>query len=150
MNKSYPEMTPSERIADRIAKNREIEARVARRGTVPKKPVHRGRVSSSETACRSFAHSDVFPPIASVIEALCRADNNFVSHGEVVLAPLADSDLTVFLDAVVANDLAERDRNYWADSMVKWFSQTYTMSTNPFIDTFERHKGRTYRYKLRK
>ncbi len=37
MSKSWPEMTPAERLADRIARNREIDKRVSEKVVPPKK-----------------------------------------------------------------------------------------------------------------
>lgn len=50
MTKSYQEMTPAERLADRIAKNREIEQRVAANKAAPSKPA---AVASRQKAVRS-------------------------------------------------------------------------------------------------
>jgi hypothetical protein len=50
MTKPYQEMTPAERLADRIAKNREIDQRVAEHKASIKKPVE---VASRQKAVRS-------------------------------------------------------------------------------------------------
>jgi hypothetical protein len=51
-SKPWLEMTPAERLADRIAKNREIDQRVSQR-VVPEKK--RGATSSNEIGARSKA-----------------------------------------------------------------------------------------------
>jgi hypothetical protein len=51
MSKSWSEMTPAERMADRIAKNREIDQRVSQKILSEKKP--------SETASRTKAVRNV-------------------------------------------------------------------------------------------
>lgn len=50
MTKSYQEMTPAERLADRIAKNREIDQRVAATKASPSKPA---AISSRQKAVRN-------------------------------------------------------------------------------------------------
>jgi hypothetical protein len=53
MSKPYHEMTPAERLADRIAKNREIDQRVGDKKAVPAKK------KASEPAQRSSAANNV-------------------------------------------------------------------------------------------
>lgn len=52
MSKSWHEMTPAERLADRIAKNREIEKRISER-PIPEKKSARGSVASGSKAVRN-------------------------------------------------------------------------------------------------
>jgi hypothetical protein len=51
MGKSWTEMTPAERMADRIAKNREIDLRVAQRPVPEKKAA--GSASRQKPAVRN-------------------------------------------------------------------------------------------------
>jgi hypothetical protein len=150
MVKRYVEMTPSERIKDRIAKNRAIEERLKQGTAKPKKPLRRAKVFFSENEPLGFSQPDVFPAIASVMEALCGAGNNFVTHRQIVLAICSDASLTHRLREIVSNDPAGRSTEWWADNMMKWFSQTFTIGRNPYSDMFERDDSTPYRYRLRK
>jgi hypothetical protein len=142
-------MTTAERIAARIAQNRAIDARVADRTHPPARSPRRMKLSSQKDDV-SFTHSDTFPVIASVITTLCCANNEFVGHLQIVGAMLEDNELGRSLDQIAAKDPDGRPRDWWANSMMKWFSQTFTEGTNPYGDKFERDsQTRPYRYRVR-
>ncbi len=52
MNKPWPEMTPAERMADRIAKNREIDLRVSHK-VIPEKKATTTEISTRQKAVRN-------------------------------------------------------------------------------------------------
>ena len=54
---------------------------------------------------------------------------------------MKDAELGRLLDQIEATNPNEYPRQFWADSMMKWFSQTFTTGTNPYGDTFERDTG---------
>jgi hypothetical protein len=55
MSKPYSEMTPSERLADRIAKNREIDRRVSENRNAASTPVEAGgRQKAARNALTEF------------------------------------------------------------------------------------------------
>ena len=144
-------MTDAEkRIADRIAKNREIDERIARRGLVPMVGLRDLKVAFLGKDQVGFTHQETFPGIAFVIRGLCSPQNEFVSHRQIVSTMLTDSELGPLLARIVKKDPEFRTAEKWASDMMAWFSQNYTMGTNPFAEQFERDSTvEPYRYKLR-
>jgi hypothetical protein len=143
-------MTDSEKIAARIAQNRAIDQRVAQSNS-PGRSLRSLKVSFVGNDAVGFSHSDTFPVIASVITTLCAPGNEFVGHREIVAAMLADPHLGWLLDQIFAKDPNEYPREWWANNMMAWFSQTITTGRNSYTRAFEREPGITpYRYRLRK
>ena len=143
-------MKASERLAARIAQNRAMDERVANRSHMPaRSPRPRNRKTySSENNDVRFTHAETFPVIASVITKLCSAKNEFVGHREIVQAMLNDPEIGRSLDLIIAKTPDERPREWWAHSMMKWFSQAYPANT-PYSHDFERESDtRPYRYRI--
>jgi len=150
MSKAFRDMSNAERIAARIAKNRAIDERIALQGSAPVRSLRHVKVSFSGRDAVGFSHADTFPAIASVITTLCGAENEFVGHRQIVAAIVQDVELGWLLNQIFARDPDERPQEWWANSMMAWFSQRITEGTNPFADKFEREPGTTpYKYRLR-
>jgi hypothetical protein len=150
MSKPFQEMTDAERTADRIAKNRAIDHRIADRPKKRVRPSTRKKVLFTDKDGVGFTHADTFPAIASVIKTLCGTQIEYVGHGEIVAALLKEPELKRLLDQIQATNSNGYTREFWAHSMMKWFSQTITESNNLYADEFERHPtARPYRYRLR-
>jgi len=64
MNKPFAEMTESEQTADRIARNRVIDERLAARPGKPKQISRKRRLLFTDKDGVSFTHADTFPVIA--------------------------------------------------------------------------------------
>jgi hypothetical protein len=152
MEKPYHEMTPSERLADRINRNRAIDARVAE-NSKPAGPARSPRKVKAYSPGKedvTFTHAETFPLIAHVVRKLCSAKNDFVGHREIVDAMLSDPEIVHSLDLIIARNPEAHPRDWWAHSMMKWFSQAFTEGTNDYCQVFEREADtRPYRYKIR-
>jgi hypothetical protein len=142
-------MTPAEKIADRIAKNRAADDRLAQRGKTPS--LRRIKVSFAGDDV-NFTHEETFPRIAFIIDTLCGATDEFAGHREIVAAMTRDDDeLGWLLGQIVARDPDKRSREEWASIMMSWFSQAFTEGRNPYTNDFERDSStRPYRYRRRR
>jgi hypothetical protein len=153
-NKPYHLMTDKEKLELRIAQNRAIDDRLVQRRKPPIppfRPLRSIKVGFIGKDPVGFSHAETFPAIASVIKELCGPENQFVGHRRIVAALIADDEVGWLLDQIVARDpVPDRDKEWWANSMMSWFSQTITEQTNPFTEVFERHPTlRPYEYRLR-
>jgi hypothetical protein len=140
-------MTPAEKIADRIAKNRAAEERRSQTGKLPSLRELKVSFVRGEAG---FSRSETFPRIAFIIGMLCSEPNQFAGHREIVSAMTNDEELGPFLERIVARDPQERDSAWWANNMMSWFSQAFTVGTNRYTNDFERDSSSSpYRYRRR-
>jgi hypothetical protein len=66
-------------------------------------------------------------------------------------ATVEDPELGRLLDQIEATNPNDHPREFWAASMMKWFSQTVTEGENLHADLLERHPtARPYRYRLKR
>jgi hypothetical protein len=150
MNKPFHKMTDAEKTVVRITQNRVIAKNVIQRGALPAPSKGKAKVRFMGVKAVGFALPEVFPLIASVITNLCGENNHFVGHREIVYGMLQSVELRFLLDQIVAKDSEKRPRNWWANSMMSWFSQKYTTEANPYVDTFERDsEAEPYKYRVR-
>ena len=137
--KPYHLMTAAERLADRIAKNRAIDARLAERMKAPAPKAFRDiKIEIGTNGNVTFEQAQVFPVIAGIISRM--GSHSFVSHHQIVNEMLKDTEISWLLDQIQGREGADR-RQWWASNMMAWFSQSITVGRNPYGDQFERRLG---------
>lgn len=153
LKKPYHKMTGDERLAERMKQNRMIENRTASdAGEMQASSVRSllERVVFSGQRLTGFTLSEVFPHISRILIALSGPEKKRVSFSSTVDAMVEDEFLSRLLAKLEASSPKGNSKRWWAESMMKWFSQTYTTQKNPFIPKFDRDENaQPYLYWLR-
>jgi hypothetical protein len=96
----------------------------------------RNSLRSYHQNAHGFTQSDTSPIIAEIIERLFEKSREYVTHDAIVDALLKHPQAQVILAHCPPNESTE----WWASTMVAWFSQAITVERSDWNNRFERTK----------
>lgn len=88
-----------------------------------------------------FDLDEVTPIIRRVIGEVCTQKQDFATHEEIARALMKDPAGRRTLDASIRT-CPDKSRDWLANNMIAWFSQSITVGTSPYRSLFERVKIR--------
>ena len=95
-----------------------------------------------------WKHDDVFPHIASAIEAINAQHSGYATHDEIVEHLLRDPQAYIYIEAALDPIQADTSEHI-AANMVAWFSQRITAGASPWADRFHRRQiGGKWAYRV--
>lgn len=87
-----------------------------------------------------FTHSEAFPIIAAIIRQHSNSAEDFMSHERIVNALIEDGEMAPVLRQLAERDPQQKPASWWANNMVAWFSQVFTIGRSDWDRQFVRRK----------
>lgn len=95
-----------------------------------------------------WKHDEVFPHIASAIDAINAQHSGYAAHDEIVKQFLRDPQARRYVEAAQDSSTADTPEHI-AANMIAWFSQRITAGASPWVDRFNRRQiGGKWAYRV--